>query len=124
MATKIYRFYVPRMGAAVGRHTSYFFNSLQDRRTREHPTLCTKFRREWTDGKHKATRLAIYYNTGRERNLDEYLKRYLPLLGAIADSLNRRFGGFVCATCRKREVRRPTDVEMAAYQWWSRNGPS
>ncbi len=123
MATKIYRFCVPREGAAIDRHTSYFFNSLQDRRKPEEPKRCTEFCREWSNGKHGATRLATYYNAGREWNLRQYFDPYLPLLGKIAGSLNRLVGGFLCAACRKRGVWRPTDVEMAAYQWWSRNGP-
>jgi hypothetical protein len=123
MATKIYRFCVPRAGAALDRHCSYFSNPLWDRRVPEAPRACTQFRREWTNGKHNTTRLATFSKTVREWNLDQYLDCYLPLLEAIAGSLNSRVGGFRCAASANRKAWRPADVEMAAYQWWSRNGP-
>lgn len=124
MATKVYRFCVPNVGAAVDRHCSYFFNSLLDRRVPSALTGCTQFRRQWADGKHRSTRLATYTQSGREWNLDCYLSAYLPLLAGIADSLNRTVGGLLCAATDVRRSWRPADVEMAAYQWWSRNGPS
>ena len=123
MATKVFRFCVPNVGAAVDRHCSYFFNSLLDWRAPAVPTGCTQFRRQWADGKHRATRLATFTQSGREWNLDHYLKTYVPLLAEIADSLNGTVGGFNCAAIDARRAWRPADVEMAAYQWWSRNGP-
>lgn len=123
MATKIYRFCVPRVGAAVDRHCSYFFNSLCDRTVPGAPRACTQFRREWTEANHQATRLATFSEAGRESNLQQYFDSYLPLLAAIADSLNSTVGGFRCAASDHRKAWRPADVEMAAYQWWSRNGP-
>lgn len=122
MATKIYRFCVPAVGAAIDRHCSYFFNSLCDVRVPGAPTACTHFRREWINGKHEATRLASFSKAVRESNLQEYFDSYLPLLAAIAASLNSMVGGFRCAVSQIRKAWRPADVEMAAYQWWSRNG--
>lgn len=60
MATKVFTFCVPNLGAALDRHCSYFFNSLLDLRAPNAPTGCTQFRRQWADGKHRATRLATF----------------------------------------------------------------
>jgi hypothetical protein len=122
MATKIFRFCAPGVGAAVDRHCSYFFNSLPDKRMATASPRCADFRREWADGKHKTTRLATYYDSGLVRNLIEYSTSYLPLLAAMADSLNKMRGGFLCAATRTNKYWRPTDVEMAAYYWWAHNG--
>jgi hypothetical protein len=67
--------------------------------------------------------MATFSKTVREWNLDQYLDCYLPLLAAIAGSLNSTLGGFPCAVSANRKAWRPADVEMAAYEWWSRNGP-
>jgi len=123
MATKIYWFCVPRVGAAIDRHCSYFFNSLWDRRVLGAPRACAQFRREWANGKHRATRSATFSKAGPEWNLHQYLDTYLPLLAAIADSLNSMVGGFRCTASQNTKAWRPADVEMAAYHWWSRNGP-
>jgi hypothetical protein len=120
MASKIYRFCSPHIGAAVDRHSSYFFNSLSVRGENGTQRVCTGFDREWANGKHKASRLAIYTDPKRDANLKEYYTTYLPLLEAIADAMNSQRGGFLCATARARRPWRPADVEMAAYFWWSR----
>ena len=119
MASKVYRFCCPHIGAAVDRHSSYFFNSLSVRDEAGKQRVCTQFTREWDNGKHKTSRLAIYTDPKRDANLKEYCATYLPLLAAIADALNSQRGGFLCATSRARRPWRPTDVEMAAYFWWS-----
>jgi hypothetical protein len=113
MATKIYRFCCPEIGAAVDRHASYFFNSLK----------ATSFQREWSTGKRSTSRLAIYGAGNSKRNRNEYLDVYLPLLKQIADYLNRLGFTYKCATTEKSKVWRPADVEMAAYYWWACNGP-
>jgi hypothetical protein len=119
MASKIYRFCRPQVGAAVDRHSSYFFNSLTVDDETGRLRVCTRFTREWANGKHKASRLAVYTDSRRDANLNEYCATYLPLIGAIADALNSQRGGFLCATSRARRPWRPADVEMAAYFWWS-----
>jgi hypothetical protein len=119
MASKIYRFCCPQVGAAVDRHSSYFFNSLSVYDTSGKPRVCARFTREWATGKHSTSRLAVYTDSKRDANLKEYCATYLPLLGAIADALNSQRGGFLCATSRIRRPWRPADVEMAAYFWWS-----
>lgn len=123
IATKIYRFCCLGAGAAVDRHCSYFFNSLPLHEAGE-MRRCTRFKREWQKGKDGGSRLAAYSTRGYDHNLKEYLFHYLPLLTAIAESLNRRGDKYVCAASSKKKSWRPADVEMAAYQWWSRNGPS
>ena len=119
MASKIYRFCCPWVGAAVDRHSSYFFNSLSVDDEADGLRACTRFKREWANGRRRASRLAIYTDSKRDANLKEYCATYLPLLRAIADALNSQRGGFVCATSKTRRPWRPADVEMAAYFWWS-----
>lgn len=121
MATKIYRFCCPGRGAAVDRHSSYFFNSLQVRGEGGESRPCTRFKREWASGKHRTSRLAIYSEATCSMNLNEYLATYLPLLGRIAGLLNVKRRGFVCAASRVTKLWRPADVEMAAYYWRSQN---
>jgi hypothetical protein len=128
MATKVYRFCWPQGGAAVDRHCSYFFNSLDSMDADGKRTKCCHFRRQW-DGKRTragpSSRLAIYDASGRGHgaNLREYAHCYLPLLSAVAASLNGLGLTFTCAATGAKKGWRPADVEMAAYQWWSRNGP-
>jgi len=123
MASKIYRFCVPDRGAALDRHSSYFFNSLQ--RVTEDGTGrgATKFVREWSTAQHKISRLAIYTQTGFERVLREYLTVYLPLLRDIASSLNSSQKLYKSAVHDELTKWRPADVEMAAYYWWAHHGP-
>jgi hypothetical protein len=117
IATKIFRFCVPDVGAAVDRHSSYFMNSL--------PTsdgVASRFLREWTNAERRATRLATYSPARLRVNMDEYLRGYIPLLATIASELNSADSLFVCAVTGARSLWRPTDVEMAAYYWWARHG--
>lgn len=123
MATKIYRFCQPQMGAAVDRHCSYFFNSIEMKEPGGRGAACTNFRREWATGLHRTSRLAIYSRTGKAVNLREYVRVYLPRLKAIAAALNLLGLSFKCAASGAAKTWTPADVEMAAYQWWSRNGP-
>lgn len=120
MASKIYRFCCLQIGAALDRHSSYFFNSLSLRVEAGEPRYCTQFKREWANGKRRASRLAVYTDSKCDANLNEYCATYLPLLKAIANALNSQRGGFPCATSGVIRPWRPTDVEMAAYFWWSR----
>jgi hypothetical protein len=120
MASKIYRFCCPQVGAAVDRHTSYFFNSLFMNDEAGRLRGCTRFAREWANGKRRASRLAVYTDSKCDANLKEYCATYLPLLAGIADALNSQRRGFLCAASRVRRPWRPADVEMAAYFWWSR----
>jgi hypothetical protein len=119
MASKVYRFCCPHVGAAVDRHSSYFFNSLNVRDGAGNPGVCARFRREWVNGRRTTSRLAAYTESNRVANLKEYCANYLSLLGAIADDLNSRRGGYLCAASQSRRLWRPADVEMAAYFWWS-----
>jgi hypothetical protein len=118
IASKIYRFCAPSDGAAVDRHASYFFNSL--------PTsgfdMATYFRREWANGRHSASRLAVYTATGHEHNRRELFSTYLPLLRRIAKALNAIPAPYRCAATKQDKSWRPADIEMAAYHWWSRHG--
>lgn len=120
MASKVYRFCRPDVGAAVDRHSSYFFNSLPLQVEGGAVSTCTRFKREWANGQHRASRLAIYSDSNCEVNLREYCRAYLPALATIAELLNSRSGGFLCAATKARRRWRPADVEMAAYSWWSR----
>ena len=128
IATKVYRFCWPEGGAAVDRHSSYFFNSLDLMDADGKRTKCCQFRRQW-DGKRTragpTSRLAIYDpgGRGRDANLREYAHCYLPLLSAVAASLNGLGLTFTCAATGAKKGWRSADIEMAAYQWWSRNGP-
>jgi hypothetical protein len=119
MASKIYRFCCPQAGAAVDRHSSYFFNSLAMQDETGQLRVSTQFKREWTNGKHRTSRLAIYTDSNCDANLNEFSITYIPLLRAIADALNSKRGGFLCAASGARRPWRATDVEMAAYFWWS-----
>jgi hypothetical protein len=128
IATKVYRFCWPEGGAAVDRHSSYFFNSLDFMHADGKRTKCCHFRRQRSGQQTRtgpASRLAIYDPSGRGRdaNLREYAHCYLPLLSAVAASLNDLAVTFTCAATGAKKGWRPADVEMAAYQWWSRNGP-
>ena len=123
MATKIYRFCCPGTGAAVDRHSSYFFNSLGLQTGERGIRGGTQFKRG-PSGNGPGSRLATYTASGHKHNLTEYLDHYLPLLTALAESLNGHGAKYeyLCAASRRKKQWRPADVEMAAYQWWSRNG--
>jgi hypothetical protein len=123
MATKVYRFCCPSIGAAADRHASYFFNSLEIVKPNGTRRKATNFRREWANGKHSKSRLAICNDTYHRTNRDEYVDVYLPLLTKIAESLNKSGVTYTCAATNQRKVWCPADVEMAAYYWWARNGP-
>lgn len=110
IASKIFRFCAPQVGAAVDRHASYFFNSL--------PVLgrgmATTFRREWSNGRHTSSRLAIYSPGRYADNRDHYFQSYLPVLGRIADAMNAIPAQYNCAatsrmmnwtSCRRRDGR-------------------
>ena len=120
MASKVYRFCRPDAGAAVDRHSSYFFNSLPLQTEGGSVGTCTRFKREWASGKHRASRLATFTESNCETNLGEYCRVYLPALATIADVLNSQRGGFLCAATQTMKRWRPADIEMAAYSWWSR----
>jgi len=122
MATKVYRFCCPSVGAAVDRHASYFFNSLPVMNQDGTCSKATAFRREWQNGKHTTSRLAIYTIGGYEANRGEYLGHYVPLLSSIAAALNAMGERYNCAATGHSKPWRPADVEMAAYYWWARNG--
>lgn len=72
MASKIYRFCCPHVGAAVDRHSSYFFNSLSARDETGKLRPCSQFMREWANGRHRASRLAAYADSKLGVNLKEY----------------------------------------------------
>ncbi len=120
MASKVYRFCCPDVGAAVDRHSSYFFNSLPLQAEGGPVSNCTRFKREWANGRHRASRLAIYADSNCEANLGEYSGVYLPALATIAALLNSQSGGFLCAATKAPKRWRPADVEMASYSWWAR----
>lgn len=122
MATKVYRFCCPNIGAAVDRHASYFLNSLEVVRPNGTRRKAANFRREWANGRHTKSRLAIYNDTYHRTNRDEYLDVYLPLLAKIAESLNRLGVTYTCAATNQSKTWRPVDVEMATYYWWACNG--
>ena len=122
IASKIFRFCCPAVGAAVDRHTSYFFNSLELISPEGHRGRATNFRREWSNGLNSASRLAVYTDTGHTRNLNEFFYVYLPLLHSIAKSLNSISALYRCAATGGQRNWRPTDVDMAAYYWGAGNG--
>ncbi|PIS36915.1 MAG: hypothetical protein COT35_08735 [Nitrospirae bacterium CG08_land_8_20_14_0_20_52_24] len=124
MATKVYRFYCPTVGAAVDRHASYFFNSLDVVDAHEVWRKAVAFKREWANGAHTNSRLAIYNPRYYQRNRDEYINSYLPVVTQIAKSLNRMGVTYTCAATKQSKLWRPADVEMAAYYWWARHGLS
>jgi hypothetical protein len=124
MATKVYRFCCPTIGAAVDRHASYFFNSLDVVGAHGALRKATAFKREWENGTHKKSRLAIYNAGYHKKNRDEYLTKYLPVATQIAKSLNGMGLTYTCAATKSSRSWRPADVEMAAYYWWALHGSS
>lgn len=118
IASKIFRFCSPKVGAAVDRHASYFFNSLP---INGHGAV-TNFTREWSTGHHTSSRLAIYSRCGYTHNLKQYFESYLPILTCIANALNTYPAQYRCASTNKMKNWTPADVEMAAYYWWACNG--
>lgn len=118
IASKIYRFCAPTRGAAVDRHASYFFNSLQVAGGGN----ATRFAREWANGRHTTSRLAIYTLSGYVHNKAEYFSTYLPTITCIAQVLNAIPALYVCAARNAPMNWTPADVEMAAYYWWANNG--
>jgi len=123
MASKVYRFCCPEKGAAVDRHSSYFFNSLLIRDKQKRVKQTTKFKREWSNGKHTSSRLAIYQRQSQAINIKMYLYSYLPLLERISKILNENGISYHCKATDMQRFWRPCDVEMAAYLWWAQNGP-
>jgi len=116
IASKIIRFCCPAAGAAVDRHTSYFSNSLELVSPEGDRERALNFRREWSNGRHTASRLAIYTLASYTWNQHEYVTVYLPLLGSIANALNALPAPYQCAaTGVQKKHWRPTDVEMAIY---------
>jgi hypothetical protein len=122
IASKIFRFCCPAVGAAVDRHTSYFFNSLEIISAEGHRDRAINFRREWSNGPNSPSRLAIYTDTGYRRNRNEFFSVYLPLLDSVAKTLNSISAPYQCAATGEQRNWRPTDVDMAAYFWGARNG--
>ncbi|OGP70346.1 MAG: hypothetical protein A2Z73_01465 [Deltaproteobacteria bacterium RBG_13_60_28] len=125
IASKIFRFCRPTVGAAVDRHTSYFFNSLAFVTPEGHRDQTTNFRREWLNGPDTTSRLAIYPKASYTytRNRDEFVIVYLPRLRSIANTLNAIPAPYQCAATGGQKNWRPTDVEMAAYYWGACNAP-
>ena len=123
IASKIYRFCYPEAGAAIDRHASYFFNSLDVVDSSGERTKATHFRREWVNGPDTTTRLATFTNAGFTHNLNEFTKHYLGLVSNIAGALNDIRATFTCSATGRPKNWRPTDVEMAAYYWWAQHGP-
>jgi len=123
IASKIFRFCYPMCGAAVDRHASYFFNSVsKETDVGAYGRAGTTFKREWSSGRHTASRLAIYTDNGYKHNIKEYVEVYLPLLTSIAECLNGTGKRYTCAATSSQKQWRPADVEMAAYYWWASNG--
>ena len=118
IASKIFRFCAPQRGAAVDRHASYFFNSLP---VNNHG-MATSFVREWSNGRHTSSRLAIYSRKNHIRNLREYVEKYLPLLAKIVSAMNALPAQYICAAPNQAKNWTPADIEMAAYYWWACNG--
>lgn len=117
IATKIYRFCWPQGGAAVDKHSSYFFNSLDFVDADGKRTKCCHFRRQWSGQQTRTgptSRLDIYNPSGHDANLRVYAHCYLPLLSAVAASLNGLGLTFTCAATGAKKGWRPADVEMAA----------
>ena len=122
MATKVFRFCHPTVGAALDRHTSYFFNSLDVVQPDGTILKATKFRREWTTGAHTRSRLAIYQPNRHNHNRDEFVNVYLPFLESLSAALNDGGVLYTCGSTGSKRKWRPTDVEMAAFYWWALNG--
>lgn len=118
IASKIFRFCSPSHGAAVDRHASYFFNSLQI----VGGDAATHFSREWSNGRHTTSRLAIYAVANYARNKAEYLSVYLPTLACLADAMNAIPAPYTCAARNVHQNWTPADIEMAAYYWWAAHG--
>lgn len=74
MATKVYRFCCPDIGAALDRHTSYIFNSLRIINKEGIVRYCTEFKREWSTASHKTSRLAIYQENSHKFNLQIFIQ--------------------------------------------------
>ncbi|MFA5810098.1 MAG: hypothetical protein WC935_07175 [Thermoleophilia bacterium] len=122
IATKVYRFCAPRVGAAVDRHASYFFNSLRLMSGNASPARSTHFRREWVDGRHRKSRLATFSPAVFIANRTKYTASYLPLLGEIGSALDSAGVQLTCAALGGQRTWTPADVEMAAFYWWAQNG--
>jgi hypothetical protein len=122
IATTIYRFCCPAVGAAIDRHASYFFNSLDIILPGQGRHKALAFRREWAKSGKSTSRLATHTPSGYSWNRDQYFAQYLPLLSSIANSLNELNAPYLCAATEKQMAWRPTDVEMGAYFWWACNG--
>lgn len=118
IASKIFRFCFPKVGAAVDRHASYFFNSL----LMNNGENACHFVREWSNGNHSSSRLAIYTPANYLRNRNEYFEKYLYLLVQIAKNLNNKSAQYTCAATNLSSYWTPADVEMAAYYWWACKG--
>jgi hypothetical protein len=118
IASKIFRFCSPNHGAAVDRHASYFFNSLQI----VGGGAATHFNREWANGRHTTSRLAIYNQPSYKHNKAEYFLNYLPTLACIAQAMNAIPALYTCAAQNIQMNWTPADIEMAAYYWWATNG--
>jgi hypothetical protein len=74
IASKIFRFCCPQTAAAVDRHASYFFNSLDSFSHEMAPDKATHFKREWSDGKHTTSRLATFTPGYFKANRKEYCR--------------------------------------------------
>ncbi|MCO6414090.1 MAG: hypothetical protein J5I92_15230 [Thiogranum sp.] len=118
IASKIFRFCAPNRGAAVDRHASYFFNSLQ----LVGGGAAARFVREWASGRHTTSRLAIYNQSNYTHNKAEYFLTYLPTLACIAQAMNATPALYTCAAQNIKMSWTPADIEMAAYYWWATNG--
>jgi hypothetical protein len=118
IASKIFRFCAPKQGAAVDRHASYFFNSLQVIGR----GAATHFAREWANGRHTSSRLAVYTAANYARNKAEYFEVYLPTLASVAQAMHASQTPYRCAAQNLRKNWTPADVEMAAYYWWACHG--
>jgi hypothetical protein len=113
-----FRFCSPQHGAAVDRHASYFFNSLQVIGQGN----VSQFARQWANGRHTTSRLAIYNQAGYMRNKAEYFTSYLPILSSIAQAMNAIPAQYTCMATNHQMNWTSADVEMAAYYWWALNG--
>lgn len=121
-ASSIYRFCCPGDGASIDGHSSYFFNSVTIRSCFARSGFATEFRREWSTEKRTTSQLAIDRPNLHSRNLTEYVQVYLRLLTRLARFLNKHEVTYRCAATGQQRPWRPTDVQMAGYQWWSENG--
>ncbi len=122
IASKIYRFCCPQAAAAVDRHASYFFNSLDVIPRHQAQAKAIHFKREWSTARHTNSRLATFTPSNYLYNRKVFVEVYLRLLACIAAELNTIPAQYTCAASRELKTWRPTDVEMAAYYWWATNG--